>query len=55
MTGNGSEVLVRVEKELGVEIIGQTKLCVITADLAEKKDVDFFEEESVLEEVEIED
>ncbi|GMA55505.1 spore coat protein E [Alicyclobacillus sacchari] len=55
LTGNGSEVLVRVEKELGVEIIGQTKLCVITADLAEKKDVDFFEEESVLEEVEIED
>ncbi|MFB5191503.1 outer spore coat protein CotE [Alicyclobacillus fastidiosus] len=27
LTGNGSEVLVRVEKELGVEVIGQTKLC----------------------------
>ncbi|MFD1674629.1 outer spore coat protein CotE [Alicyclobacillus fodiniaquatilis] len=55
LTGNGSEVLVRVEKELGVEIIGKTKLCVVTAELVEKKDEDFFEEESVLEEVEIED
>lgn len=56
VTGNGSEILVRVEKELGVEIIGQTKLLVVTAELAEKKDEDFFEEdESMLEEVEIED
>jgi len=55
LTGNGSEVLVRVEKELGVEVIGQTKLCVVTVDLADKKDVDFFEEESQVEEVEIED
>lgn len=55
LTGNGSEVLVRVEKELGVEVIGQTKLCVVTVDIAEKKDVDFFEEESQVDEVEIED
>jgi spore coat protein E len=56
VTGNGSEILVRVEKELGVELIGQTKLLVVTAELAEKKDEDFYEEdESLLEEVEIED
>lgn len=56
VTGNGSEILVRVEKELGVEVIGRTKLCVVTADLAEKKDDEFTdEEEDLLEEVEIED
>lgn len=56
VTGNGSEILVRVEKELGVEVIGQTQLCVVTYDLAEKKDEDFMEEEEdLMEEVEIED
>jgi spore coat protein E len=56
ITGNGSEILVRVEKELGVEIIGQTKLCVVTCELADKKEDDYCDEdESLLEEVEIED
>ena len=55
VTGNGSEILVRVEKELGVEILGQTKICVVTCELADKKDDDYFEDESSLEEVEIED
>ncbi|WP_067931284.1 outer spore coat protein CotE [Alicyclobacillus kakegawensis] len=55
ITGNGSEILVRVEKEIGVELIGQTKLCVVTAELPEKKDDDFAEEDEVLEEVEMED
>jgi spore coat protein E len=53
ITGNGSEILVRVEKELGVEVIGKTKLCVVTCELAEKKD-DEYEEESLLDEVDIE-
>ena len=56
VTGNGSEILVRVEKELGVEVIGRTKLCVVTCDVIDKKDEDFIEdEEDLLEEVEIED
>lgn len=33
LAGNGSEVLVRVEKELGAEIIGQTNLCHIKVHL----------------------
>lgn len=56
VTGNGSEILVRVEKELGVEVVGKTKLCVVTCDLAEKKEEDFLDEDDeLLEEVEIED
>jgi len=56
VTGNGSEILVRVEKELGVEVLGDTKLTVVTCDIAEKKDDDMLDEdESLLEEVEIED
>jgi spore coat protein E len=56
ITGNGSEILVRVEKELGVEVLGRTKLCVVTFDLADKKVDDYGEEdEDLLEEVDIED
>jgi len=56
VTGNGSEILVRVEKELAVEVLGRTKLCVMTCDLAEKKDTDFVEDDDeLLDEVEIED
>ncbi|GMA48899.1 spore coat protein E [Alicyclobacillus contaminans] len=56
VTGNGSEILVRVEKELGVEVIGRTKLCIVTCEAVEKKDDDFMEEEEdLLEEVDIED
>lgn len=58
VTGNGSEILVRVEKEIGVEVTGQTKLLVVTCELAdEKKDEDFVDDEddSMIEEVEIED
>lgn len=56
ITGNGSEILVRVEKELGVEVIGETKMTVVTCEQVEKKDDDFMDdEESLLEEVEIED
>jgi spore coat protein E len=48
--------LVHVEKELGVEVLGRTKLCVVTCDVIDKKDEDFIEdEEDLLEEVEIED
>lgn len=56
VTGNGSEILVRVEKEIGVEVIGKTKLTVVTAEMAEKKEEDFLDDEDdLLEEVEIED
>lgn len=56
VTGNGSEIMVRVEKGLAVEVLGQTKLCVVTVDLADKKEDDFVDEsDSFLEEVEIED
>ncbi|MCL6453411.1 MAG: outer spore coat protein CotE [Alicyclobacillus sp.] len=55
VTGNGSEMLVRVEKELAVEVIGQTKLCVVTCDLADKKEDEFTDEEDLLEEVDVED
>ncbi|RIV29325.1 outer spore coat protein CotE [Alicyclobacillaceae bacterium I2511] len=56
VTGNGSEILVRVEKELGVEVVGKTKLCVVTCELAEKKDEDFADgDEDLLEEAEVED
>jgi spore coat protein E len=56
VTGNGSEILVRVEKELGVELLGETKMTVVTYDEVDKKDEDFLDEDdSLLEEVEIED
>jgi len=54
VTGNGSEILVRVEKELGIEVVGQTKLCVVTCELVDKKEEEFLDDESLLEEVEIE-
>lgn len=53
VTGNGSEILVRVEKELGVEVLGQTKLCVVTCDITEKKEEDYMDDEdSLFEELE---
>lgn len=56
VTGNGSEILVRVEKELGVELVGQTKLAVVTCQIPSKKENDFYDDSvSLLEEVEIED
>ncbi|WP_029420432.1 outer spore coat protein CotE [Alicyclobacillus macrosporangiidus] len=56
VTGNGSEILVRCEKELAVEVVGRTKLCVVTCELAEKKEEDFLEEdEELLEEVDMEE
>lgn len=54
VTGNGSEILVRVEKELGIEVIGQTKLCVVTYQTSDKKDDYMGEDESMIDEVEIE-
>ncbi|MDP9728922.1 outer spore coat protein CotE [Alicyclobacillus tolerans] len=56
VTGNGSEILVRVEKELGVEVVGKTKLAVVTYNVPSKKDDEFYSDSnSILEEVEIED
>ena len=55
ITGNGSEILVRVEKELSVEVIGPTKLTVMTAELSEKKDDEYLEDDGMLDEVEIEE
>lgn len=39
----------------GCDFAVRIKICVLTAELVEKKDEDFFEDESILEEVEIED
>ncbi|UOF89428.1 outer spore coat protein CotE [Fodinisporobacter ferrooxydans] len=42
---NSNEILVRVEKEMAVEVIGRTKVCVVTCILTDKKDEEFFEGE----------
>ncbi|MCL6637320.1 MAG: outer spore coat protein CotE [Alicyclobacillus sp.] len=56
VTGNGSEILVRCEKELAVEVVGRTKLCVVTCEVADKKDEEFLEdEEELLEDVELQE
>jgi spore coat protein E len=52
---NGSEILVRVEKELTVEIIGQTKVWVLTVDAPNFKDVEDDGEEEIYEDDEFED
>jgi spore coat protein E len=50
-----NEILVRVEKELSVEVIGRTKICVVTCSLVDKKDEEFFEEEVIEEDEDFED
>ena len=51
---NGTEIMVRVEKELAVEIVGQTKVWVLTVDAPSYKDDEDFDEE-VFEDEDFED
>jgi spore coat protein E len=47
---NGKEIIVRVEKELAVEVIGKTKVFVLVCDPPNKKEEDETIEEEVFEE-----